>query len=56
MLRVGYSQVEQLFFQNPRFGYYFLQLITKRLFQNIERLEGELARCRQARGQERPAG
>lgn len=56
LLQVNYGQVEQLFFQNPRFGYYFLQLITKRLFQNIERLESELAQCRQALGRERPAG
>lgn len=50
LLQIGYSQVEQLFFQNPKFGYYFLKLITQRLFQNIARLETELARCRQASG------
>jgi CRP/FNR family cyclic AMP-dependent transcriptional regulator len=50
LLQIGYSQVEQLFFQNPKFGYYFLKLITQRLFQNIARLETELARCRQALG------
>jgi hypothetical protein len=25
--------------QNPAFGFYFLKLVTARLFQNIERLE-----------------
>jgi CRP/FNR family transcriptional regulator, cyclic AMP receptor protein len=50
LLQIGYGQVEQLFFQNPKFGYYFLKLITQRLFQNIARLETELARCRQALG------
>jgi CRP-like cAMP-binding protein len=49
LLQIGYSQVEQLFFQNPKFGFYFLRLITQRLFQNIGRLETELAQCRQAR-------
>jgi CRP/FNR family cyclic AMP-dependent transcriptional regulator len=48
LLQIGYGQVEQLFFQNPKFGYYFLRLITQRLFQNIARLESELARCRRA--------
>lgn len=48
LLQIGYGQVEQLFFQNPKFGFYFLKLITQRLFQNIARLETELAQCRQA--------
>jgi CRP/FNR family transcriptional regulator, cyclic AMP receptor protein len=48
LLQISYSQVEQLFFQNPKFGFHFLKLITQRLFQNIARLESELARCRQA--------
>jgi CRP-like cAMP-binding protein len=47
LLQIGYGQVEQLFFQNPKFGYYFLKLITQRLFQNIAKLESELARSRQ---------
>ena len=50
LLKIGYGQVEQLFFQNPKFCYYFLKLITQRLFQNIARLETELARCRQGLG------
>ena len=48
LLQIGYGQVEQLFFQNPQFGFYFLKLITQRLFQNIARLETELAKYRQA--------
>jgi CRP-like cAMP-binding protein len=48
LLQISYSQVEQLFFQSPKFGFYFLKLITQRLFQNIARLENELAQCRQA--------
>ena len=50
LLQIGYGQVEQLFFQNPKFCYYFLKLITQRLFQNVARLETELARCRQELG------
>ena len=38
------GSVEQLYFQNPAFGFYFLRLATGRLFQTIVRLEDELAR------------
>jgi hypothetical protein len=48
LLKVGYRQIEQLYFQNPKFGFYLLRLITRRLFDNVERLEGELAERRQA--------
>jgi CRP/FNR family transcriptional regulator, cyclic AMP receptor protein len=48
LLQIGYHQIEQLFFQNPQFGFYFLKLVTQRLFQNIARLEDELAQCRRA--------
>jgi CRP/FNR family cyclic AMP-dependent transcriptional regulator len=33
-----------LYFQNPQFGFYFLRLTTERLFENIGRLEKELAK------------
>jgi CRP-like cAMP-binding protein len=46
LLQISYDRVEQLFFQNPKFGFYLLRLITRRLFENIHRLESELARCR----------
>jgi CRP/FNR family transcriptional regulator, cyclic AMP receptor protein len=39
LLTISYSQVKQLYFQNPQFGFYFLQLISQRLFKDIERLE-----------------
>jgi len=48
LLQITYGQVEQLFFQNARFGFYFLQLIAHRLLQNNERLEMELAHYRRA--------
>ena len=46
LLEIGYSEVKQLYFQNQIFGYFFLQLATKRLFENMERLEAEIARLR----------
>src|SRR3954463_12994681 len=43
VLSVSYSQVEELYVQNPAFGFYFLRLASARLFQNIEKLEERLA-------------
>jgi CRP-like cAMP-binding protein len=42
ILSVSYDQVEQLYVQNPAFGFYFLRLASARLFQNIETLEKRL--------------
>ena len=39
MLSITYEQVEQLYYQNPTFGFYFLRLATARLFDNVSRLE-----------------
>jgi Cyclic nucleotide-binding domain len=49
VLSINYEQVEQLYYQNPTFGFYFLQLATARLFDNIGRLEAELAQQRLAK-------
>jgi hypothetical protein len=43
ILSVSYSKVEELYVQNPAFGFYFLRLVSKRLFQNIDTLEQRLA-------------
>jgi hypothetical protein len=43
VLSITYEQVEQLYYQNPTFGFYFLRLATARLFDNVARLEGEVA-------------
>ena len=43
MLSVTYDQVEQLYVQNPAFGFYFLRLASARLFQNIGTLQEQLA-------------
>lgn len=39
LLTISSSAVKQLYFQNPKFGFYFLQLISHRLFRDIARLE-----------------
>ncbi len=44
MLEITYDQLKQVYFQNRQFGFYFLQLTTRRLFENIVRLEQELAK------------
>ena len=43
ILSVTYRQVEQLYVQNPQFGFYFLRLASARLFENLGRLEARLA-------------
>jgi CRP/FNR family cyclic AMP-dependent transcriptional regulator len=42
VLEIGYDTLEQLYFQNPGFGFYFLQLTSARLFDNIGRLQNTL--------------
>jgi CRP-like cAMP-binding protein len=43
VLTITYDQVQELYFQNPTFGFYFQRLATKRLLQNMTRLETMLA-------------
>ena len=43
ILSVSYTKVEELYVQNPEFGFYFLRLASARLFENIEKLEQRLA-------------
>jgi CRP/FNR family transcriptional regulator, cyclic AMP receptor protein len=40
VLSVKYSQVQQLYFQNPKFGFYLLRLIGERFSRNIATVEG----------------
>jgi hypothetical protein len=47
-MQISYREVEELYFQNPEFGFYFLRLSSRRLFSNIARLEAEVARLRDA--------
>jgi CRP/FNR family transcriptional regulator, cyclic AMP receptor protein len=46
LLEITYGQLRQLFFQNPKFGFYFVELISRRLFENIARLESEITSLR----------
>lgn len=50
ILSVSYDQVEQLYVQNPAFGFYFLKLSSARLFQNLDTLERRLAQAVAAKG------
>jgi CRP-like cAMP-binding protein len=43
ILTVSYSKVEELYVQNPEFGFYYLRLASGRLFENINKLEQRLA-------------
>ena len=42
ILSVSYRKVEELYVQNPEFGFYFLRLASARLFQNLGTLEQRL--------------
>jgi CRP-like cAMP-binding protein len=42
VLSVTYTKVEELYVQNPAFGFYFLRLFSARMFQNIETLQQRL--------------
>ena len=55
LMKISYEQVRRLYHQNSQFGFYFLQLITRRLFENITQLERELA-TRKAAGSPREVG
>jgi Cyclic nucleotide-binding domain len=50
VLTITYDKVQELYFQNPTFGFYFLRLATGRLLQNVARLEAALARRELAAG------
>ena len=54
ILSVGYNKVEELYVQNPAFGFYFLRLASARLFQNLETLERRLAQQSAPAGAARP--
>ena len=43
ILSVTYAQVEELYVQNPEFGFFFLRLASARLFENIGTLEARLS-------------
>ena len=55
ILSVSYTKVEELYVQNPAFGFYFLRLASARLFQNIGTLERRLAEATSASAVPKPA-
>ena len=50
LLSITYENVMELIFQNPDFGFHFLQLTTSRLFQNLDVMQAELEALRKAAG------
>ena len=36
LLRITYLDFKQLYYQNPKFGFYFLRLVSERLFHNVD--------------------
>jgi hypothetical protein len=48
ILEITYDRVKQLYFQSPKFGFFFLQLASRRLFENLERQDRELEAYRAA--------
>ena len=55
VLSVSYSKVEELYVQNPAFGFYFLRLASARLFQNLETLQQQLNQQAAAPAAPKPA-
>jgi hypothetical protein len=55
VLSVSYSKVEELYVQNPAFGFYFLRLSSARLFQNLETLQQQLNELRASAAAPKPA-
>lgn len=41
--RISYEHLKQLYFQNPKFGFYLLRLMAARLFDNIDHAKAQLA-------------
>jgi CRP/FNR family transcriptional regulator, cyclic AMP receptor protein len=46
ILEITYTQIKQLYYQNPKFGFYLMELTGQRLFDNIKRLEAEVEQLR----------
>jgi Cyclic nucleotide-binding domain len=48
ILSVSYTKVEELYVQNPEFGFYFLRLSSARLFENLNTLQQQLEQAKAA--------
>ena len=42
LLTLSYDSVRQLYFRNPKFGFYFLRVMGQRLFRDLQKLEQKL--------------
>jgi CRP-like cAMP-binding protein len=51
LLALTADQVRALYFQNPKFGFHLVQLITRRLLENCARLEALPGRWAEGEGQ-----
>ena len=38
LLHINYDEVRQMYFQNPRFGFFFLELVAERLMRDANRM------------------
>jgi len=43
VLTISYDQVRQLYFQNPKFGFFLLRLIGERMSRNMAQMEAKSA-------------
>jgi hypothetical protein len=50
VLTITYDEVEELYFQNPTYGFYFQRLATEHLLRNMTRLETRVAQRELATG------
>jgi hypothetical protein len=50
LLAISADQVRALYFQNPKFGFHSVQLITRRLLENCACLEALPGRWADAKG------
>jgi hypothetical protein len=48
VLTITYDRLLEIYFQNPQFGYYFLVMTTRRMLENIARLEATVAQQQSA--------
>jgi hypothetical protein len=55
VLSVSYTKVEELYVQNPAFGFYFLRLVSARLLQNVDTLQQRLNQQAAATAEPKPA-
>jgi hypothetical protein len=46
VLTITYDKLLEVYFQNPKFGYYFLRLSSERLLRDVARLEGVIEQNR----------